>query len=404
MRYREFILEDFKTAKAAFVGQGADPAEVDSVIANYRALNKKNQFQDNEKNIDWWAKQGWDLFKQRVNIVAQTPTKTAVKRSKIEGRAIELVSSNPEWEIYIPLDKQASCNIGTGTDWCTTKQNQTYFESYFYDRGITLVYLIGTKTKFAIAMHEKVDQMEFFTKTDQSISKQQFEQSTGLSVDDIRAQVKQHQPQIQKAREEAIVKDPNRALAYALRIGTPFPEGEPAIASTARTAFDYANKVLKDRFPMGEITILRAAKDANPPAAGDTVGGISIAVGYAKHVIKDRWPEFEKIISNLSNEEIKKLPGTAGYDLFYYTKELIKGPWPAVEPIMTTEDSVALNYAVKVLKGRFPAYEPKALRTARTAWMYIEHVLKQPWPEAEPILKTSSQFQSNYERAFGVKI
>lgn len=406
MRYREFILEDYKTAKAAFVAQGADTTDVDQIIATYRELHKKNQFQGDEKNIDWWAKQGWPAFVQRVQQQAAVPTKTAVKRSKLPGTYIELASSNPEWDIYVPLDKEASCNIGKNTDWCTTKSNQNYFETYFYKNQITLVYIVGSRTKYAIAMHDKLDKMEFFNKNDTSITQQKFETDTGLSVNDIRAQVAQNASAIAKAREDAMLKDPASALAHALKNG-PFPAGEPAIAKNPQTAFEYALKVLKDRFPMGEITILRAVKDMGPiTQPGQTMQGISIAIGYAKNILKDRWPEFEKIVETIQPQDVEdsKNKAVIGHDLLYYARELVKGPWPAAEHILINDDMLALNYAVKILKGPWPEYESRALRSARTAWEYIKNVIKGPWPAAESILKTSHIYTSQYEQLTGKKL
>ena len=377
MRYREFILEDFKTAKAAFVKQGANPDEIEQTVANFRDLTRKNQFQGDEKNIDWWAKQGWEAFKQRVDIIAQTPTRTALKRSKIQGRAIELPSPNPKWGIYIPLDKEASCNIGTGTDWCTTKPNQSFFESYFYDRGVILVYLIGSNTKYAMAMHKDIDKIEFFTKTDSSINQREFETKTGLKVEDIKPLVMQNIDQITAEQQAGTVKDPQRALKHALSQNAPFPEGEAAIATNAETAYQYANAVLKGRFERGEPMILRDPK---------------ASLEYAKNVIKAPWPAAESAIA--------KDPSMA----YQYAKSVLKAPWPAAEPVIATDRRAALQYAAHILKGRFPEYELYALKNAITALDYIKTIVKGPWPAAEPVLKTSYGAQLEYEKLTGKKI
>lgn len=377
MRFYEFILEDFKTAKVAFANQGADPAAIDQTIATYRDLTRKNQFHGNEKNIDYWAKQGWEAFKNRVDIIAQTPSKTALKRSKVQGRAIELQSPNPKWEIYIPLDKEASCNIGSGTDWCTTKRNQNYFESYFYDKGVILVYLIGNQTKYAIAMHKDLSQMEFFTKNDYSIKQQEFEAKTGVKVEDIKAQVMQHVDEITAEQKAANVKDPERALKYAKETGKRFPEGEKAIASNGFISYEYASEVLHDRFELGEPMI---AREASP------------SYFYAKNVIKGRWEPGEPAIV--------KDPRLASL----YARYVLKSRWPEAEPYILQDPEEALRYAVQVIKGRFPEYEPIALKKAATAWEYIKWVIKGPWPAAEPILKTSSQYQGYYEQLTGKKL
>lgn len=375
MRYYEFITEDFKTSKVAFVKQGAEPEEVDRIIADYRALSRKNQFQGDEKNIDWWAKQGWDKFKQRVLILAQTPTKTALKRSKIQGNAIQLQSPDDRWEIFVPLDKEASCNIGTGTDWCTTKRAHNYFENYFYDRGVILVYLVGP-SKYAMAMHKDLKEIEFFDKKDASIQQSTFESRTGIKVNDIKEQVMKHIDQITAEQKSANIKDPERAVKYAIQNEKLFPEGEKAIASNAKTAIKYASH-FSIRFERAEPVIARDAE---------------ASYNYAALILKHRWPEGEDAIAQRPDIAIQ------------YARNIIKGPWPEAEPMLVQNPMYALKYAVIVLKGRFPAYEPIALQKAATAWEYIKHVIKGPWPEAEPILRTSSQYAGYYAQLTGKKL
>jgi hypothetical protein len=378
MRFSELILEDFKTAKVAFASQGISPDEIDQHIANYRELNKKNQFQGDEKNIDWWVKQGWDAFKSRVEILAQTPTKTTLKRSKLEGRYIQLDSPSADWDLFVPLDKEASCNIGKGTDWCTTKREQNYFSSYFYDRRVILVYCIGKHTKYAVAMHKDMEQTEFFTKNDASIKQSEFESKTGMKLAAIREQVMKNLSAITKEQDDADIKDPKRAFDRAMKNGmTPFPAGEKAIASNAEYSVAYASAVLHDRFPLGEPIIAR-------DAAG--------AYEYAKNVINGRWKEGEGAIAKDANMA------------YYYARDVIKGRWPDGEPAIAQDPADALRYAVKVLKGRFPLYEPIALKRASSAWDYIKWIIKGPWPEAEKILMTSYNYQLEYEKLTGRKI
>ena len=73
MRYYEFryLVEGYPQAQAAFIQAGADTASVQKTIADFKQLVTRNQIKDiNQKNIDWWAKQGWDKFSQFVNQAA----------------------------------------------------------------------------------------------------------------------------------------------------------------------------------------------------------------------------------------------------------------------------------------------------------------------------------------------
>lgn len=182
MRAYEFIFEGYKEAQTEFT-QLASPDEVLTTINAYKALVNKNQVQGNERNIDFWRKQGWVNFKKFVSDTQVIPTQTQLKRSKIVGKSITL-REDSDWLIVIPLDKDASCFHGKGSDWCTTKQFQSYFEDYFYDKKVVLIYCLQKNTggMWAIAGHKQLDKMEIFDKNDNSVDEQLFIKQTGLDA------------------------------------------------------------------------------------------------------------------------------------------------------------------------------------------------------------------------------
>jgi hypothetical protein len=187
MRIYEIINEGYKEATAEFTTASNDKAEVDKVIAQYRELVDRNQVKGDEKNIDWWRKQGWDKFKEFVSSKSSEKSITQVKRSKDEGDS-HTIAENSTWLIVVPLDKDASCFHGKNTDWCTTKPFRTYFEKYFYKDEVTLIYCLNKKTgdKWAIAGHKKLEgEAEYFDKNDKSLTKEQFDTQTGLKSDDL---------------------------------------------------------------------------------------------------------------------------------------------------------------------------------------------------------------------------
>jgi hypothetical protein len=186
MRYFEIIFEGYKEAQIEFSAVSG-PNTAKEFIDAYRDLVNRNQVQGEERNIDWWRKQGWDRFKDFVEKKSQEKSITQVKRSKDAGESHTLME-NDNWLIVIPLDKDASCFHGKDTDWCTTKPFQSYFERYFYDRDVTLIYCLNKKTgnKWAIAGHKKLDgNAEYFDKNDKLLTKEQFDTQTGLNSDDL---------------------------------------------------------------------------------------------------------------------------------------------------------------------------------------------------------------------------
>jgi hypothetical protein len=186
-RIDEIINEGYKEATAEFTSASNDKSEVDKVIAQYKELVNRNQVKGDEKNIDWWRKQGWDKFKEFVSSKSSEKSITQVKRSKNEGDS-HTIAENDTWLIVVPLDKDASCFHGKNTDWCTAKPFQSYFEKYFYKDEVTLIYCLNKKTgdKWAIAGHKKLEgKAEYFDKNDKSLTKEQFDTQTGLNSDDL---------------------------------------------------------------------------------------------------------------------------------------------------------------------------------------------------------------------------
>jgi hypothetical protein len=127
---KSIFVEGYKEATAEFTTASNDKAEVDKVIAQYRELVNRNQVKGDEKNIDWWRKQGWDKFKEFVSSKSQEKSITQVKRSKDEGDS-HTIAENATWLIVVPLDKDASCFHGKYTDWCTSKPFQPILNNIF---------------------------------------------------------------------------------------------------------------------------------------------------------------------------------------------------------------------------------------------------------------------------------
>jgi hypothetical protein len=205
MRHFDFIInEGYPEAQKEFAQVSGDPATAAQLITQFRTLVSKNQVKGNERNIDWWRKQGWEPFSKFVSQKSQQPTKTQVKRQKVAGRSITIME-NDQWLVVIPLDKEASCFHGKNSDWCTTKQFQPYFEQYFYNREVTLIYCLQKQTggMWALAAHRKLEgKWEIFDQNDRSITDAEFNRQTGLDAKQIVdvALSDVHQPEVQKSR------------------------------------------------------------------------------------------------------------------------------------------------------------------------------------------------------------
>lgn len=212
MRFIHILKEDFKTAATKYINSGEKPDDVKKVFNAFKEIRQR--IQPPENNIDWWAKnRKFRQLKDYIDNFEGIPTKSQV--GKKTGKSKNVLENN-EWLITVPLDKDASCFHGKTTDWCTTKPFQPYYEQYFYDSEITLIYCIQKNTgeKWAIAAHElKLNDSEFFDKNDKSLSKDDFENKTGLDVDmilskafgeDIQTNVESSREQYRKAMSRIV--------------------------------------------------------------------------------------------------------------------------------------------------------------------------------------------------------
>lgn len=201
MRYL-VLFEDFKTSKKKFLDQGIKENEIDEVFKDFRDLSSKNQIKGVDKNIDTWSNKPFSELKKFVDDLKSKPTATQIKRKQTPGKSITLME-NPNWLVVIPLDKEASCFHGRGSSWCTTMVHQNYFEQYFYDKEVILVYCLNKQSgsKWAIAIHKDLDQAEFFDQADTSISESNFEQQTGLDYHEIRNLALKDNDQVKSSRQ-----------------------------------------------------------------------------------------------------------------------------------------------------------------------------------------------------------
>lgn len=180
MRYNDFrLVEGYKEIIQKFSNE-ADPSTVKNTVDQYRDLVNRNQVQGNERNIDWWGKQGWQRFQKFVDAKSQQQSRTQQKKRTDQGSS-HTIDETPEWLIVVPLDKSASCFHGKDTDWCTTKPTANHFEQYFRDANITLIYFLQKQSgrKWAIAVSEDGD-AEFFDQQDEPLKQGDFDRQTKL--------------------------------------------------------------------------------------------------------------------------------------------------------------------------------------------------------------------------------
>ena len=189
MRYKEFqlIKEGYKEVTVKFNTASSDESEVKKYIMAYKDLVNRNQVQGDERNIDWWGKQGWKEFKKFVDAMSTRKSKSQKKKNRDVGKSITLEETD-KWLIVVPLDKDASCFYGRGSSWCTASKSDNYFNQYFLDDEVTLIYFIlkDNANKWAIAVGEDDGTLEgdapaeYYDINDNDGTEEEFIEQTGL--------------------------------------------------------------------------------------------------------------------------------------------------------------------------------------------------------------------------------
>ena len=177
----------------------------------------------------------------------------------------EILYNGPLGQLAVPKTEKASCELGSGTKWCTAAKSDNRF-TYYASEGPLYIWRDkdGSKYQFHFPSTQFTDSRDI-----------------ELSPETIKYFRTQH-PVLKKlfAKEEKeIVKDPELAYEYAYDvIQGRFPEAEEAIAKDSKWAYYYAKDVIQGRWPKAEEAI---AKDSK------------WAYWYAKNVIKGRFPKAE---------------------------------------------------------------------------------------------------------------
>lgn len=201
--------------------------------------------------------------------------------------------------------------------------------------------------------------------------------------------------------EHIIAQDAKSASDYATKVlrrsgssSGEFPEGEAAIATDAEASYEYAYYVLKKRFPAGESAIagdptiaVRYVEDILhkpiPEAESEILETEHLAVRYGQALMGNTSPSWERLI--------KDNP----YLIIPYVRG-VKKRVPALEPKLAEDAHYALEYA-KLLNTRFPAGEPVIARSSDYAYLYATEILKRPFPAGEEAMKLNPRVWKEYQ-------
>jgi len=227
-------------------------------------------------------------------------------------------------QLIIPQTEAASCEIGSGTRWCTAAtQSHNAFSAYSALEPL-YVWIPSRKmpekkqsNKFQFHFGEGY---QFMDENDERINSELLEY------------FRTEHPVLKKLfakNEKEVLEDPYKAIEYALdAIDGRWQEAENLILQLEdpELAYHYAFHVIQGRWPEAEDLIKQS---------------IDSALDYALYVIKGRWREAE--------EDVFKQDPEYAED---YASSVIKGRWPEAEDIIKQDPEIWKQYLKNVQQSR----------------------------------------------------
>jgi hypothetical protein len=124
------VHSDFKTVLKKFEDQGSLRNEIEEYFELFKKAKEQNKIkEEQEKNIDFWGKKPFQEFKDFVDKLKETKTKSEEKKlKKMEGA--ELVAENDDYWVYKITNLDAVRTYGSGTKWCITQEDGKWWNKY----------------------------------------------------------------------------------------------------------------------------------------------------------------------------------------------------------------------------------------------------------------------------------
>lgn len=271
----------------------------------------------------------------------------------------KVLYNGPLGMLVIPETKEASCELGRGTKWCTAAQNRNMFD--YYTKDGPLYIWIDKKDKAKYQFH-----FESFQFMDA--------QDTPIDAEKLDYFAHEH-PVVKKlfaSKKEAIGKGLGEYIGYledqaAYEYDPQGYEDEHGDPPTANDQFD----------ELEPHTMFQLAGEENIKQHLKTIKKMPIlAYSYALGIVRGAWPEGEKAIL--------REPWYA----VAYAKNVLKRRWPEAEPTIARTAATdnyyrAVQYAQHVIKGRWPEAEKFGIYNASFVLAYAEQILNSRWPDAE---------------------
>lgn len=272
---------------------------------------------------------------------------------------VKVLYNGPLGILSIPKTEAASCELGSGTRWCTAARNRNMFD-YYNQQGPLYVWN-DKKLKEKFQFHFEsfqfmdsqdtpidADQLNYFafehpvTKKLFASKKEGIGKGLGVFISYVEDQRKYEDDPHRWEMEHGNPPDQNEQFdeleahaMFQLAGKENVDQYIKYIKKIPRLAFAYVQGIVNGSWPEGEKAILEDPW---------------YTIAYARDVLKKRWPEAEPKIARYAATY-------SYYRTVEYARDLIKKRWPEAEKFGVHNPSFVLEYAEKVIRGRWPEAE-----------------------------------------------
>jgi len=112
-----------------------DSEQIKSALANFERM--KPQLQPNERDIGRYK--SFYRFEDFVDSKMDPELKAEIESELLNRSDVEVLYNGPLGTVTIPRSHKASCELGSGTKWCTAGRESHYYDSYS-SRGDLIIY------------------------------------------------------------------------------------------------------------------------------------------------------------------------------------------------------------------------------------------------------------------------
>ena len=131
-KYLEFVLDSLCCG-----GYGADPEQVLPLIQNFHRLAERNLIKNKDIYSKEYATPQGSQYVDLSNVYSAVEKGTEEEVRKDEDKKLkgqrDVIYDGPRWRVVVPKSHKASCAYGSGTKWCTTSKDMSFFHQYTND-------------------------------------------------------------------------------------------------------------------------------------------------------------------------------------------------------------------------------------------------------------------------------